>query len=159
MVATQRRDRGSIIHPNAARKGADMADFKLQAAQQRLKVLAAAKQQVLANVSRYESENDLDSASDELQAFSNLEAEEQNLISAYQRYQQQSAPRQPEPISDSEFLAMSPEKMLQHPELVDRIFQKSKMWTKGMWGEPEVADGVRRGLAEIERRKKYEGGR
>ncbi len=135
-----------------------MADFKLQAAQQRLKVLAAAKQQVAANISRYEAENDLDSASDEIQAYSNLEFEEQNLIGSFQRYQAASAPRQSEPISDSEFMAMSPERMLEHPELVDRIFQKSKLYTKGMWGEPEVADGVRRGLAEIEKRKRYENG-
>ena len=51
-----------------------MADFKLQAAQQRFKVLAAAKQQVAANISRYEAENDLDSASDDIQAYSNLES-------------------------------------------------------------------------------------
>lgn len=134
-------------------------DFKAQAAQQRLKVLQAARQQVAANISRYEAEGDLDSAADEIQAYANLENEERNLVNSYQRYQAQSAPRQPEPISDSEFLAMSPERMLQHPELVDKIFQKSKLYTKGMWGEPEVADGVRRGLAEIERRKKFEGGR
>ena len=135
-----------------------MTDFKLQAAQARLKVLAAAKAQVSANIARYESENDLESAADEVQTFSNLESEESNLISSFQRYQAAGAPRQPEPISDSEFLAMSPERMLQHPELVDRIFQKSKLYTKGMWGEPEVADGVRRGLAEIEKRKRYENG-
>jgi hypothetical protein len=131
-------------------------DFKTQAARQRLKVLAAAKQQVAANISRYEAEGDTDSAADEIQAYANLESEETNLVSSFQRYQAQSAPRQQEPISDSEFMAMSPERMLQHPELVDRIFQKSKLYTKGMWGEPEVADGVRRGLAEIEKRKRYE---
>lgn len=136
-----------------------MADFKLQAAQARLKILAAAKAQVAANISRYEAENDLESAADEVQAFSNLESEESNLISSFERYQAASAPRQPEPISDSEFMAMSPERMLEHPELVDRIFSKSRLYTKGMWSEPEVADGVRRGLAEIERRKRYEGGR
>lgn len=133
-------------------------DFKLQAAQQRLKVLQAAKQQVAANISRYEAEGDLDSASDEIQAFSNLESEEQNLVNSYQRYQAASAPRQPEPISNSEFLAMSPERMLQHPELVDRVFSKSKYYTPGMWGEPEVRQRVNAGLAEIEKRKRYEGG-
>lgn len=134
-------------------------DFKTQAARQRLKILAAAKQQVSANIARYEAEGDTDSAADEIQAYANLESEETNLVSSFQRYQAASAPRQSEPISDSEFMAMSPERMLQHPELVDRIFQKSKLYTPGQWSEPAVADGVRRGLAEIERRKKYEGGR
>jgi hypothetical protein len=134
-------------------------DFKTEAARARLKVLAAAKAQVAANISRYESENDVASASDELQAYANLETEEQNLVNAYQRYQAQSAPRQPEPISDSEFMAMSPERMLQHPELVDKIFSKSRYYTPDQWSQPAVADGVRRGLAEIERRKKIEGGR
>lgn len=133
-------------------------DFKAKAAQQRLKVLQAARQQVAANISRYEAEGDLDSAADEIQAYANLETEEQNLVNSYQRYQAASAPRQPEPISDSEFLAMSPERMLQHPELVDRVFSKSKYYTPGQWSEPAVADGVRRGLAEIEKRKRYEGG-
>jgi hypothetical protein len=31
-------------------------------------------------------------------------------------------PRLSEPISDSEFIAMSPERILEHPKLVDRIF-------------------------------------
>ena len=87
-------------------------DFKATAARQRLKILAAAKAQVSANIARYESEGDVDSASDEIQAYSNLEFEEQNLIGSFQRYQAASAPRQSEPISDSEFLAMSPERML-----------------------------------------------
>lgn len=136
-----------------------MSDFKTEAARQRLKVLAAAKMQVSANIARYESEGDLDSAQDEIQAFANLESEEQNLVNSYQRYQAASAPRQSEPISDSEFLAMSPERMLEHPELVDKVFRKSRYYTEGQWSDPSVADGVRRGLAEIERRKKYEGGR
>ena len=133
-------------------------DFKAKAVEARLKILTAAKAQVSANYSRYEAEGDLDSAADEAQAYANLETEEQNLVNSYQRQVAQSMPRQPVQVSDSEFLAMSPERMLQHPELVDRIFQKSKLYTKGMWGEPEVADGVRRGLAESERRKRYEGG-
>ena len=99
-------------------------DFKTVAARQRLKVLAAAKQQVSANIARYEAEGDTDSAADEIQAYANLESEETNLVSSFQRYQAASAPRQQEPISDSEFLAMSPERMLEHPELVDRIFQQ-----------------------------------
>lgn len=136
-----------------------MSDFKTEAARQRLKVLAAAKMQVSANIARYESEGDLDSAQDEIQAFANLESEEQNLVNSYQRYQAASAPRQQEPISDSEFMAMSPERMLEHPELVDKVFRKSRYYTEGQWSDPSVADGVRRGLAEIERRKKYEGGR
>jgi hypothetical protein len=135
-----------------------MADFKLQAAQARLKVLAAAKAQVAANISRYESENDLESAADEVQVFSNLESEESNLISSFQRYQAASAPRQVEPISDSEFLAMSPERMLENPQLVDKIFSKSKYYSKDQWQDPEVASRVRAGLAEIEKRKRYEGG-
>lgn len=134
-------------------------DFKTEAARQRLKVLAAAKAQVSANIARYESEGDMDSAADEIQAFSNLEAEEQNVVNSYQRYQAASAPRQPEAISDSEFMAMSPERMLSHPELVDKIFSKSRYYSPDQWSQPEVAAGVRRGLAEIERRKKYEGGR
>ena len=135
-----------------------MSDFKTEAARARLKVLSAAKQQVSANIARYESEGDLDSASDEIQAYANLESEEQNLVNSYQRYQAASAPRQSEPISDSEFLAMSPERMLENPQLVDKIFSKSKYYSKDQWQDPEVASRVRAGLAEIEKRKRYESG-
>jgi hypothetical protein len=104
-------------------------DFKAQAAQQRLKVLQAARQQVAANISRYEAEGDLDSAADEMQAYANLETEENNLISSYQRHVARNTPREPAAISDSEFLAMAPERMLDHPELVDRVFSKSKYYS------------------------------
>ena len=135
-----------------------MSDFKTEAARARLKVLSAAKMQLAANISRYEAEGDLDSASDEIQAYANLESEEQNLVNSYQRYQAASAPRQQEPISDSEFLAMSPERMLENPQLVDKIFSKSKYYSKDQWQDPEVASRVRAGLAEIEKRKRYESG-
>jgi hypothetical protein len=134
-----------------------MADFKAQAAEQRLKVLRAARQQVAANIASYEANGDVDSAADEIQTFANLETEEQNLINSYRRYEAQNAPRQPGPISDNEFMAMSPENMLRHPETIDRIFSKSKYYSKDQWSDPEVAQRVRDGMAEIERRKRYEG--
>jgi hypothetical protein len=129
-------------------------DFKARAAEQRLKVLSAAKSQVAANIALYESNGDLDSAADELQAYANLETEENNLVSSYQRHVARNAPRDPGPISDTEFMAMSPERMLQHPETVDRIFSKSKYYSKDQWGDPEVAGRVRAGMAAVEQRKR-----
>ena len=132
-------------------------DFKTQAAQQRLKVLAAAKARVAANISTYEANGDVDSAADELQAYSNLESEEQNLINSYNRYVASNTPRAARPMTDAEFTAMSPEQMMERPDAVDKIFSTSKYYTKDQWSDPKVVERMTAGVAEVQRRRREEG--
>lgn len=89
-----------------------------------------------------------------MQAYANLETEENNLISSYQRHVARNRPREAAAISDSEFLAMAPERMLDHPELVDRVFSKSKYYSPDQWNDPEVAQRVRAGMAEVIARRR-----
>ena len=131
-----------------------MADFKQQAAEQRLKVLRAAKAQVAADLARYEADGDLDMAANEIQAFSNLESEEQNLINSYNRYVASNTPRAARPMTDAEFTAMSPEQMMEHPEAVDRLFSKSKYYSPDQWSDPKVVERMTAGVAEVQRRKR-----
>src|SRR4051794_17604036 len=126
-----------------------MSDFKREAMNQRYKVLQAAKAQVAANISNYEASGDTDSAADEIQAYSNLESEEQNLVASYQRHL---APRPPAPPeTEGEWRSKSPERMTEHD--VDKIFSRSKYYTRDQWSDPTVAEGVRRGLIEVQNRK------
>jgi hypothetical protein len=58
------------------------------------------------------------------------------------------APKAEDEMTDAEFQAMSPEKMAKHPEAVERIFSKSKYYSRDMWNDPVVQQRVREGQAK-----------
>ena len=73
-------------------------DFLLSAAQQRLKVLQAARQRAIADLGEYETMGDEDSAGQEIQRIANLDAEATNLTNLAQRHaQSQQGPAAPRP--------------------------------------------------------------
>jgi len=132
-------------------------DFYDSAARQRYAVLQAARSRCVANLEEYRATgNDID-AQEEIQTLATLDDQMASLQRLHQQYQQSRNPN-PTSVGDQEFIAMSPERMAQNPELVERIFQKSKYYDPNQWSDPEVRSRFAAGIEEVKRRRRVESG-
>lgn len=132
-------------------------DFYDSAARQRYAVLQAARSRCVANLEEYRATgNDID-AQEEIQTLATLDDQMASLQRLHQQYQQSRNPN-PTSVGDQEFIAMSPERMAQNPELVERIFQKSKYYDPNQWSDPEVKTRFMAGVEEVKRRRRVESG-
>lgn len=125
-------------------------DFFVEVAQQRAQELTADLAEMEAALLRARSEGDEHSARQLIQGIANGRAERRNLEVTYNEYVVSQAPRH-EVTSDAEFLARAPERMT--GEDIDRIFSKSKYYTKNQWADPDVAARVQAGMSEVQRRR------
>lgn len=132
-------------------------DFYDQAARRQYQTLQAARSRVLANLEEHRSVgNDMDAA-EEIQTLAVLNDQMASLERLHQQYNAQRNPS-PVQIGDQEFMAMSPERMAQNPELVERVFQKSKYYDPNQWNDPEVRSRFMAGIEEVKRRRRVESG-
>lgn len=113
----------------------------------------AKQQQLLSDYNTHKANGDEFGADETIDRLNALEAEAAAFQRNQQRYQQQ--PQQV-PLTDAEVQALSPERLSQHPEAIDRIFSKSKYYTPGQWSEPEIARRVKQGWDEVQRRRRDE---
>lgn len=135
-----------------------MSDFYEDAAMLRYRTLEAAKAQCQADLARYQAAGDEYAAAEELQTLATLNDQVTSLQRLHNQYRQQMNPPSQATMTDSEFMALSPERMAQHPEAIDRLFSKSKYYSPDQWSDPKVQGLVRAGMDEVQRRRRYEAG-
>jgi len=132
-----------------------MADYYLERTTKQIEEADATLLEIQAGLARAKAEGN-DFAVDELlKGYAAARSQKRDLeMAANEHYQ--SLNRAAVPMTDAEFMAMSPERMLQNPECLNKIFEKSKHYSKDMWADPEVQRRVQAGLAEVQRRNTYE---
>ena len=132
-----------------------MADYYLERTTKQIEEADATLLEIQAGLARAKAEGN-DFAVDELlKGYAAARSQKRDLeMAANEHYQ--SLNRAAVPMTDAEFMAMSPKRMLQNPECLNKIFEKSKHYSKDMWSDPEVQRRVQAGLAEVQRRNTYE---
>jgi hypothetical protein len=126
-------------------------DFYTRTLNAQIGNLRDARRTIMNEVERYKRMNDHEGAAEYAQDIANLDAQERAIVDLHNRHVAQNQPAAP--LTDAEFMALSPERMAQHPEAVDRIFSKSKYYDKNQWSDPNVQRLVREGVAEAQRRR------
>jgi hypothetical protein len=127
-------------------------DFETELIRQRETALNAELAQAQANYQSAKHMDDYVGANSAIDHIQRIEAERSAGRRLYNDHIARKNYRAPE-LTDSEFLAMSPERMAQHPECIDRIFAKSKYYEKGQWADPEIAKRTQAGIQEVQRRR------
>jgi hypothetical protein len=125
-------------------------DFFISAAQKRAQEIDCDVAEMQAGLARCRADGDTHTATQLIQGLANAKAERRNLESTYAEYTASQRPQQA-PGTEAEFMARAPERMT--GEDLDRVFSKSKYYTKGQWADPEIAARVNAGCAEVQRRK------
>jgi hypothetical protein len=126
-------------------------DFFISAAQKRASEIDADLLEMQGGLARAKADNDTHTATQLIQGLANAKAERRNLEATYNEYVASQQPRQQAPGTEAEFMARAPERMT--GEDLDRVFSKSKYYSKGQWADPEIAARVNAGWAEVQRRK------
>ena len=133
-----------------------MADYYLERMAKQIEEVDADLLEIQAGLARAKAEGNDYSVDSLLKGYATARATRRDLEAAANEYHAAlNRPAAP-PMTDAEFMAMSPERMMQNPECLNKIFEKSKHYTKEMWSDPEVQRRVQAGLAEVQRRNSYE---
>jgi hypothetical protein len=120
-----------------------------QAMDQRLLKLNAERLRWQANLAEYRAEGNEEGIGVSLATLAEVNRHEKELRElADDHIASINKANEREEMTDAEFLAMSPEKMAKHPEAVERIFSKSKYYSRDMWNDPVVQQRVREGQAK-----------
>lgn len=127
-------------------------DFYLEAAQEQFNELAADRADIDAGLLRCNANGDSHSAKELIQTRATINRQMRDLQAEYDAHVASQQPQQGPPMNDQEFMARSPERMT--GEDVDRIFSKSRYYSKDQWSDPEVARRVQAGMREVEARRK-----
>jgi hypothetical protein len=131
-----------------------MSDFFMDVANKQVANIDAEVARVDAELMKCRVNNDPYEALDLIQQRANLRDSRRALLQEQSDYVAQFNRRAPE-LTDSEFLALSPERMLQHPEAVEKIFQKSKYYDRADGYDPnsEFSKRFSAGIEEVKRRR------
>ena len=135
-----------------------MTDYYLEQLKHRVAEIDADLQQVNAGLAKAKVEGNDYAARELIQSYADIVAQRRNLEVAANEYARSIQPQEVQPLTDAEFMAMSPERMAQlasqgNTEAIDRIFSKSIHYTKDQWSDPEVQRRVRAGVNEVARRR------
>jgi hypothetical protein len=123
------------------------SDFYDAAARKRYQILEAAKAQSMADLQRYQADENEHGAIEELQTLATLNDQQASLERLHRTYMAQRNPPAPLPESDGEFMAKAPERMSYAD--VMKITGKSKYAL-----DPQTeARNIQQGIAELARRK------
>ncbi|WP_316200804.1 MULTISPECIES: hypothetical protein [unclassified Bradyrhizobium] len=128
-------------------------DFFIRAARKRALELDADIREIETGMMRARADDDELRAAELFDGLTAARDARVRLDREVDHYVRQNTPPQQQPMTDAEFMAMSPERMQQHPEALNRIFSKSKYYDKQMWSDPDVVRRVSDGVAEVERRR------
>ena len=128
---------------------ANSADQDLyQAMDHRLHRINAERLRWQANLAEHRADGNEDGIGESLAHLAEVNRHESELRQLADDHIRASAPKEAETMTDAEFEAMSPEKMMKHPEAIERIFAKSKYYSRDMWNDPVVQARVREGQAK-----------
>jgi hypothetical protein len=107
--------------------------------------------QISANIARAQADGDEYAMKEQIEGYAAAQSRRRDLMAAYNEHMQRQTP-QAAASTEAEFLARSPERM--NGEDVDRIFSKSKYYSKGQWQDPEINARVMAGVREVQARKR-----
>jgi hypothetical protein len=127
-------------------------DFFIEAAQQRAAELDADLAEMQAGLLRAKSDGDDHTARQLIQGVANAKAEKRNLEVTFNEYVASQQPQHQASSTEGEWMMKPADKMT--GDDVSKIFEKSKYFTKGQWGDPEIAGRVHAGMREVERRRR-----
>jgi|ERR1700687_3432611 len=122
-------------------------DFYLGAAEQRLRVLEAAKQRAVADLSEARACNDYEAAGVEIQTIASLDDQKASLIRLHQAHVQSQQQAQPVPQTAEEWRTKAVERMTPDDGL--QVARGSKYAKDLDWNDPNV----RKGYEEASRRR------
>jgi hypothetical protein len=125
-------------------------DFFIEAAQAQAAEIDADIAEIDAGLARCRADGDDHSARRLIQGRAEANAKRRNLVAEYNAYVAANTPRQPEPLTEGEYLAMPADKMLQRPDAIAKLYATSRYY------DPNDAESNRRyqaGLVEVQRRK------
>ena len=115
-------------------------DFYAQAAIQRANMIEAELAAAQADLAVARANNDVESASANVQALANLRAEKANLTQLYNDYVASQTPRQPEVLTDEERAAKPWHKMDYSDTLA--LAQTSRYGKSLTWDDPHMRAGL-----------------
>jgi hypothetical protein len=129
-------------------------DFYLKAAQKRALEIDADVQEIVSGLARCRAIDDEHTASGLMDGLAEARNRRRMLDQEVADYMRQANPPAQAPMTDQEFMALSPERMANNPQAVEAVFAKSKYYSKDMWNDPEVQQRVRLGMERVNQLRK-----
>jgi len=127
-----------------------MADYFLERMAKQIEETDATLLEIQAGLARAKAQGNDYEVDELLKGYAAAKSQRRDLEMTANEYYQ--AINKPTPIvTEGERRERSPERM--DASDVDYIFSKSKYYSRDMWNNPDIAQRVQQGIAEVQRRK------